>query len=192
MARPDLYISVDIEADGPIPGPYSMLSFGLAVAARFDGTTFNPHDPEQQTFYRELRPISDRFDQQALRVARLNREHLTRHGMAPEQAMSEAADWVTAIAGDHRPVAVAFPLAFDWPFLHWYFVQFSAGGSPFSFSSCLDIKTAFWQRAATVLDQAGKDDLPGELQPTRPHTHNALDDAVEQAELFARLWNWRH
>jgi hypothetical protein len=29
----DIYFSADIEADGPIPGPYSMLSFGLAVAA---------------------------------------------------------------------------------------------------------------------------------------------------------------
>lgn len=140
MARPDLYISVDIEADGPVPGPYSMLSFGLAVAGRFDGTTFTPRDPEQQTFYRELRPISDRFDHQALRVARLDREHLTRNGMGPEQAMSQAAEWVTATAGAHRPVAVAFPLAFDWPFLHWYFVQFSTGGSPFSFSSCLDTR----------------------------------------------------
>ena len=31
-----LYLSVDIEADGPIPGPYSMLSIG-AVAITIDG-----------------------------------------------------------------------------------------------------------------------------------------------------------
>jgi hypothetical protein len=37
MASCDIYISGDIEADGPIPGRYSMLSFGLAVAATFDG-----------------------------------------------------------------------------------------------------------------------------------------------------------
>jgi hypothetical protein len=31
----DLYVSADIESDGSIPGEYSMLSFGVAVA----GTT---------------------------------------------------------------------------------------------------------------------------------------------------------
>lgn len=29
--KPEIYVSVDIEADGPIPGPHSMLSIG-AVA----------------------------------------------------------------------------------------------------------------------------------------------------------------
>ena len=28
---PEIYLSVDVEADGPIPGPYSMLSFGIAA-----------------------------------------------------------------------------------------------------------------------------------------------------------------
>jgi hypothetical protein len=39
-----------------------------------------------------------------------------------------------------------------------------------------------------VLDGAGKDDVPGALRPKAAHTHNALDDAVGQAELFANLW----
>lgn len=39
-ARPGLYISVDIEADGPIPGLYSMISFGAAVAGRQDGASY--------------------------------------------------------------------------------------------------------------------------------------------------------
>jgi len=46
MAR-DIYISVDIEADGAIPGPYSMLAFGLVVAADFDGRAFTPRDPRR-------------------------------------------------------------------------------------------------------------------------------------------------
>lgn len=28
---PEIYVSTDIEADGPIPGPHSMLSFGSAA-----------------------------------------------------------------------------------------------------------------------------------------------------------------
>ncbi|MEU9375818.1 hypothetical protein AB0D94_18815 [Streptomyces sp. NPDC048255] len=51
-SRPSLYLSVDIEADGPIPGPYSMISFGASVAGRQDGAVYTAADPEQRTFYR--------------------------------------------------------------------------------------------------------------------------------------------
>jgi hypothetical protein len=31
VARSDLYIAADLETDGPSPGSYSMLSFGLLL-----------------------------------------------------------------------------------------------------------------------------------------------------------------
>jgi hypothetical protein len=34
--RSELYVAVDVEADGPIPGPYSMISLGMAVVGRPD------------------------------------------------------------------------------------------------------------------------------------------------------------
>src|SRR5262245_56668885 len=37
MPAVDVYFSADVETDGPIPGPYSMLSFALVQAGRFDG-----------------------------------------------------------------------------------------------------------------------------------------------------------
>lgn len=186
----DLYISGDIEADGPIPGAYSMLAFGLAVAGRFDGRTFSVRDPEAATFYRELKPISDDFDPEALRVAGLDRARLVTEGGVPEVAMREAASWVAEQAGDDRPVLVGYPVVFDWMFLHWYFVRF-LGQSPFGFSGALDMKTIYQQKARVALDEAGRNDLPPSLRSTRAHTHNARDDAVEQAEVFARLFEWR-
>jgi hypothetical protein len=33
MATPEIYVSTDVEADGPIPGPHSMLSMGSAAYA---------------------------------------------------------------------------------------------------------------------------------------------------------------
>ena len=44
----DIYISADVEADGPIPGRYSMLSFGLAVAATFDGKRSRRKTPQRR------------------------------------------------------------------------------------------------------------------------------------------------
>lgn len=185
----DLYISGDIEADGPIPGPYSMLAFGLAVAGRFDGRTFTAYQPEVATFYRELKPISEEFDGEALTVSGLDRDRLVAEGTEPARALGEAAAWVIEQAGEDRPVLVGYPVVFDWHFLHWYFVRF-LGKSPFGFSGALDMKTIYQQKARVTLDQAGRSDLPRALRSSRVHTHNARDDAVEQAEIFARLFDW--
>lgn len=189
MAGGDLYFSADIEADGPIPGQYSMLSFGLAVAASFDGVTFEARDPGAASFYRELRPITPEFDARALAVSGLNREVLIQDGVDPAVAMRDATHWVRAQAGDLRPVMVGYPIVFDWMFLHWYFVRF-AGESPFGFSSALDMKTMYQQKARVTLDRAGRNDLPAEFSSPRTHTHNARDDAAEQADIFNRLFSW--
>jgi hypothetical protein len=186
----DLYISGDIEADGPIPGRYSMLSFGLCVAGRFDGLEFQPYDPSTETFYAELKPISEEWEAQALKVARLDRDQLVGTGRLPHEAMTDAARWVKKVAGNDRPVFVGFPAPFDWLFMYWYFVAFASGGSPFEFSAVLDMKTMFQQKAKVVTSAAGLNDLPASLRSSRPHTHNALDDAVQQADIFLRLFLW--
>jgi hypothetical protein len=185
--RPDLYFSVDIEADGPVPGLNSMLSFGLVVAASFDGDTFVSADADAPSFYRRLRPISDTFDPDALAVSGLDRDELMRDGDDPTEAVDAAAAWIEEVSGDHRPVLVAWPLAYDWLFLQWYLLRFGTSPSPFGFSSCLDMKTLFWRYAGVPLDGAGMDDLPPELRGPAPHTHHALDDARQQAEIFVRL-----
>lgn len=189
--RVDLYVSADVEADGPIPGVYSMLSFGFAVAGTFDGTTFTRHDPESATFYRELRPISDQWQPEYLAASHLDRELLVRKGSDPAETMTEAAAWVSQLAGRRRPVLVAWPLAFDWSFLNWYFERFSTAGSPFGFDSCLDMKTMYQQKADVVMELVAKRCMPEPVLPARRHTHHALADAMEQAELFANLFTWR-
>ncbi len=188
--RADLYISGDIEADGPIPGEYSMMAFGLAVAGRFEENIFTAYDPEASTFYRELRPISTKFDSEALAVTGLDRSQLELEGADPTEVMLSAANWVRTQAGSDRPVLVGYPVVFDWLFLQWYFVRF-VGDSPFGFSGALDMKTIYHQKAETTLDLAGMNDLPDFLKSRRKHSHNALEDAIEQAEIFASLFMWK-
>jgi hypothetical protein len=189
-ASADLYISADVETDGPIPGPYSLLSFGLSVAGCYDGRAYWRADPAAQTFYAELRPISDAWEPEALAVNRLDRSALVQRGQAPSVAMENAARWVGAVAENKRAVLVAYPVAFDWAFLYWHFVRFAPSGSPFGYSSCLDVRTLYQARAHTVHDRSGKRHMPRELLPDRPHTHHALDDAIEQAELFSNVFTW--
>ena len=187
----DVYFSVDVETDGPIPGTYSMLSVGIVVAGCFDGRAFRRADPTARTFYAELKPISDQWQPEALAVNNLDRARLVESGRDPRDAMSDAAAWVTAQAGGGRPVMVAFPVAFDWAFLYWYLVSFSDTGSPFGHASCLDIKTAYAIKAGAPIASSGLRSIPAHLQSQRGHTHRALDDAMEQADLFANIVEWR-
>lgn len=189
-ARADLYISADVETDGPVPGPFSLLAFGLAVVGRYDGRRFERIPGRERTFYRELRPISDEYQGEALKINGLNRNELLRAGARPEEAMHEAADWVRSVSEGHRAVLVAYPVAFDWSFLYWYFERFAPNGSPFGHSSCLDVRTAYQAVAGSVFDESGKASMPDFLRPQAPHTHNALDDAIEQGELFANVMEW--
>jgi hypothetical protein len=186
----DIYFSVDIETDGPIPGPYSMLSFGMAVAGSLRDGRFERAAPAPSTFYRELQPISDEFDAETLTVSGLDRDALRRSGAAPANAMTEAAEWVRGTAQGGTPILVAYPLAYDWAFLYWYFVAFSRTGSPFGHSSAFDMKTAFALRAGRPLASSGASQLPEELRSTREHRHHALEDALEQAEIFANIVEW--
>ena len=188
--RVDAYFSADVETDGPIPGPYSILSFAMVYAGSFDGKRFQRPEDYANTFYRELRPISDEYQAEALRVNGLDREFLCLNGAIPENAMSDASRWVKELAGDAKPVLVAYPLSFDWTWLYWYFVQFSTSGSPFDYSRCFDIKTALAVKGRLPISEAGRSRLPLSLSPKHHHTHNALDDAVEQAEIFANVFEW--
>jgi hypothetical protein len=186
----DVYFSADVETDGPIPGPYSMLSFALVYAGSFDGKQFSHPKDFDQKFYRELRPVSEKFQPEALRVNGLDRERLRLEGETPERAMCEAYEWITGIAGVAKPVLVAYPLSFDWAWLYWYFVQFSAKGSPFNHSLCFDMKTAYAVKASVPISEAGRSKILPQLLPNRRHTHHALDDAIEQAEIFGNLFEW--
>jgi hypothetical protein len=185
----DIYISVDVESDGPIPGPFSMLSLALVAIATFDGEHFERLDPQAAARYWELQPISERFDPEALSINRLDRDRLRLEGTPPADAMREADRWVRGVADGRRAVLVAYPSAFDWSFVHWYFSSF-LGTSPFGHGTCIDIRSLYIGAAGSTYAESAKSRLPAELLPQSAHTHNALDDAIEQGELFCNLFEW--
>jgi hypothetical protein len=186
----DAYFSADVETDGPIPGPFSILSFALVYAGSFDGKRFERPQDYKRSLYKELKPISDNFEPEALRVNGLDRRRLCSEGESPDRAMIEACRWVQETAGGAKPVLVAYPLSFDWSWLYWYFIRFSADGSPFDYSRCFDIKTALAVKAAIPISEAGRSKLHYSLRSNHVHTHHALDDAIEQAEIFANVFEW--
>src|SRR5471032_3146200 len=176
---PEIYVSTDIETDGPIPGPHSMLSFASA-AYRADKTlvstfTANLHllpeasgHPDTMAWWRE--------NQAAFDATRTDLEE-------PTVALRRYVDWVKALPG--RPVFVAYPAGFDFLFVYWYLIRF-AGESPFSFSA-LDVKTYAMALLKKEYRQSGKRNMPRRWFDSLPHTHRALDDALEQGALFCNM-----
>ncbi|MFI2611055.1 hypothetical protein [Kitasatospora sp. NPDC018619] len=84
---------------------------------------------------------------------------------------------------------VGYPGGYDWQFLSWCLMRFTGSG-PFGHSGCLAVKRLYAARAGVPFAGIGKRSTPPELLPGLPHTHHALDDAREQAGLFANLWEW--
>lgn len=186
----DAYFSADVETDGPIPGPFSMLSFAIVYAGSFDGRRFERPKNYDRFFYQELKPISTQFQEEALKINGLDRDRLFREGHDPEFVMTEASKWVKESCGEANPVLVAYPLSFDWSWLYWYFIRFSREGSPFGYSRCFDIKTALSVKGRIPICRAGRARLDPSLGSNRAHTHHAIGDAIEQAEIFANIFEW--
>ena len=145
-----------------------------------------PIDDPTHTFYRELQPISDAFEPDALAVSGLDRERLKVDGATPESAMHDFVAWLDDCGG--KPVFVSYS-TWDWVFGYWYLIRF-AGRSPFGHSS-FELKSAYLATFGTSWAETGKRHIarqhPELLDGLGPHTHNALDDAVEQAGLCRRL-----
>ena len=176
---PEIYVSTDIEADGPIPGPYSMLSFGSA-AYRSDKTllgTFTANLeqlPGASTHPDTMAWWSKRPEEWA--ASRINLQN-------PDVAMHTYCDWLKELPG--TPVFVGYPAAYDFLFIYWYLMNF-VGESPFGHRG-LDIRTYAMAVLKTDFYKAGKHDMPKAWFDHLPHTHHALDDAFEQGALFCNI-----
>jgi len=158
------YVMVDIEADGPIPGDYSMISIGAVVVT--PGLT--------QTFERKLRPISDIWVPEALAVSGHTRDETLGFPSA-SLSMVAFAKWVGSI---HKPMFVSDNNGFDWMFVCWYFHHFT-GSCPFGFSS-----TNLGSLYKGLVKDTSKNFK--HLRRTK-HTHDPLDDARGNAEALLSM-----
>lgn len=97
--------------------------------------------------------------------------------------MASYVTWLEQLPG--KPVFVGFPASFDFLFVYWYLMRF-VGRSPFSFAA-LDIKTMAMVMLKKDYRRCSKKDLPKRWFDPLPHSHVALDDAIEQGAMFCNM-----
>jgi len=160
------YFMVDVEADGPSPGRYSMVAFGaILVRPGLD-----------VTFHGQLRPVSETFVEAALAVSGLTRAE-TLAFPEPRGVMEAFARWIAAHATG-RPMFVSDNNGFDWQFINWYFHEF-VGKNPFGHSS-----TNLGSLYKGIVRDTGKNFK--HLRRSK-HTHNPVDDARGNAEALLHM-----
>jgi DNA polymerase III epsilon subunit-like protein len=174
MSNPEIYISVDVEASGPFPPTYSMLSIGACVVGDAGAS-----------FYAELKPISEQVVAEAIQVVGKPLDHFTKCGREPKVVMGEFEEWVKSITGKQTAVFVGFNAAFDWAFVNWYFHTY-LGRTPFGIAP-LDIKAYFMGLKGVEWEDTRSSRIPEMFKGPAVQTHNALDDARSQAQMFERM-----
>lgn len=160
------YIMVDVEADGPIPGDYSMVCFGAVVV-----------EPElKRSFYGRLRPISEKWIPEALAVSGITREEMLGFD-EPAEVMQKFAGWIES-ESEGRPMFISDNNGFDWQFINWYFHHF-VGGNPFGHSS---------SNLGSLYKGLVRDAYVNfkHLRKTK-HTHHPVDDARGNAEALLQM-----
>jgi hypothetical protein len=157
------HVVVDVEANGPIQGYHSMVSFGMVIV-----------EPGfKRTFYGKVKPLTDFYVPEALAISGFSFEE-TQKFDDPQEVMQKAADWLKEnIKG--RPIFWSDNNGFDFAWMNWYFHTFLSE-NPFGHSS---------RRIADYICGL-EDDLRFNWKRQRKtkHDHNPVNDAKGNAEVL--------
>jgi hypothetical protein len=190
MNKPEMYMSIDIETDGPCPGQNSMLSIGIAAFEKSIDV-----QPPLEKFYRKLEPLPDGMRDSDTMLwwagqpegwAEVNKAQ-----ESPMEVMNDCADWLLEIKEDYdvRLVPAAWPAAFDFGFVNWYMHSYY-GANPLGFS-CLDIRSFAngLFNTAGYYEKISEGDLYNffQIDTKQFADHIAIDDATKQGMLLIGL-----
>ena len=130
-----------------------------------------------------LKPVGEGADPEAMAVTGLSLDELRVSGLEPFEAMTSFAEWLVGVASEGaRPIFIGLNAPFDWSFVNYYFHRF-VGENPFGFVA-LDIKAFYMGVTGCRWAETKSSAMASRLRPTSSGTHDALQDALYQAELF--------
>ncbi|MCB9777240.1 MAG: 3'-5' exonuclease [Alphaproteobacteria bacterium] len=110
------YFCLDLEANGPVPGLYDMVSVGVVAVVPDDAG----HLALGASLYLEIQPQAPRFSASAAAIHGLDQDRLKREGLPRRDAALQLAEWVRAqTRPGTEPVFVGHNAPFDWSFISW-------------------------------------------------------------------------
>lgn len=173
-------IFVDIEADGPVPGLYSMHDFGAVVINKDYAGNLVIGD----TFRGQCRPISDNYIEEALAVSHYTREDtlaLDDPEMTIERFLAFLDDQY--IKGNKTRLHFwSDNNGFDWSFIAYYLHRFGKR-NPFGHTSC---NVSYFYKGVIKNTRENWARFRRK-HSTTPHDHNPVNDAMSNAQAFIKL-----
>ena len=179
------YFCIDIEASGPVPSLYDMISLGAVVVAPGEDGRLTTHD----TFYAEIQPQAPRFEARTIPIHGLTPEHLHQHGIPRREFARRLAAWVQQhTRPGTKPSFVGHNAPFDWSFVAWVYAA-EGLDNPFGYKALCTKALAMGALQLHWFD-ANKEILAERLQlPAEDlsQKHRADYDAIYQAQILIRL-----
>jgi DNA polymerase III epsilon subunit-like protein len=129
--------------------------------------------PFDESFYATIKPVTTEFVPEALAVSGFTREETLQFNTAEVQ-MARFSEWLNFMRNRYGyPVFIADNNGFDWSFTNYY-LHYYTGSNPFGYSS--------WNLNSFY--KGIEKDFRAKFKRYRvtKHTHNALDDAIGNAE----------
>lgn len=175
----DIYLSVDVESDGPIPGKNSMLSLG-AVAIDMKKNIIGEFEVNLETLPDAISDpkTMDWWTTQPEAWA-YHRQNLE----SPKQGMDHYLEWLKKLP--NRPIFMGYPASYDFMFHHWYLIAYT-GEDPCGFAA-LDMKSFAAGHLKIPFRKSAKRNYPSKWFENLPHDHKALTDARSQAIMGINL-----
>lgn len=181
--RPEIYCMTDIEADGKFPGLSSMLSFATA-AFDIDKNLVGTFEANLELLEGAVPSIEtmEFWNETASNKAAYQKTRVNTKD--PKIAMEEYQAWLKTLPG--QPMFVGYPAAYDFKWIDYYFIKF-LNNNPFSFSRVIDVKSYAWALMGKHFQSCSKRSMPKHWFDDLPHTHVAIDDAIEQGAMFINM-----
>jgi hypothetical protein len=180
----EIFVSVDVEATGPLVGINSMISLG-SVAFRVGShgyeqlSTFeeNLQEYPESIWDPEVTEWWKRFPE-ALRKARTDAK-------PPEEVMQRYLEWLRSQPGTIS--FLAYPATYDFMYVFWYLKRFT-GEQPFGVAGLCSRSYATGMLGLSSWANYSKKDIPERFKSAHPHDHTPLNDAIQQGEEFAAMY----
>ncbi len=191
-----LFASVDIEADGPSTFDSNMVELGISFFTTDEYDSYK----EVDSFYSTVKQIpgknGDADTIQWLKDNKVYERAINEFSVEPSEVFNKLAMKLNELSKEYNIQWVAYPSAYDWQWINYYWYRFVDKSvltdvnyiyrHPYS-AKCISTLFSNYCSINNINNKQDKEKLWKTLSQNKEHTHNALDDAIEQGIGFFNL-----